>query len=397
MQCEWPFEEYSSKSTNHTHKSLSIPKIRTDGGTQPRAKLNLKTVDEYAQLMLEGLRFDPVTVFYDGTDYWLADGFHRIPAAQKAGFSTIEANIRPGTLREAILYSVAANNKNAEKLTNRDKRRSVLKLLSDPEWSQWTNSEVARQCGVAESFVRKIKEELWSHSAMIDQKYVTKCGVDQQIIISAQQWLEAQPQERIVQRQGTTYTLNTAGCGRNRTSASSRNADKQAEPATVEELPPLSEGSLQSVAQPPSTDNDIPSVSVTAQDLPSQSSLEETQLGQVVPPQRVKLLKGEEHFKTSNTFRFSNKDTEAAFQETSGNRYAGDLQKPQLRITNIDWEKLEFSTPDQALKIPLMVRVEGPSKLLCSFLDQISENPEIRTWVCNEFSNSLGAIAELVA
>ena len=59
---------------------LSIDSIRIDGGTQPRAELRNDVVKDYAELMRAGAAFPPVSVFYDGQDYWLADGFHRIRA-----------------------------------------------------------------------------------------------------------------------------------------------------------------------------------------------------------------------------------------------------------------------------------------------------------------------------
>src|SRR3982750_4393302 len=64
---------------------LELKKIRTDGGTQLRAKLSEKVIEEYAAAMREGHRaeFPPLMVFFDGTDYWLADGHHRYHAAQR--------------------------------------------------------------------------------------------------------------------------------------------------------------------------------------------------------------------------------------------------------------------------------------------------------------------------
>ena len=40
-----------------------------------------------------------MTVFYDGTDNWLSDGFHRLYAARNAGFDEIDADVRQGTLK----------------------------------------------------------------------------------------------------------------------------------------------------------------------------------------------------------------------------------------------------------------------------------------------------------
>lgn len=64
---------------------MLIANIRRDGGTQPRAGMNSNTVGEYTVAMREGQTFPPVTVYFDGTDHWLADGFHRTAAALKAG------------------------------------------------------------------------------------------------------------------------------------------------------------------------------------------------------------------------------------------------------------------------------------------------------------------------
>lgn len=70
---------------------LPIADIRTDGGTQSRVQLDWIAVSEYAAAMKDGAQFPPIVVFHDGSDYWLADGFHRLDAANKAGLDTIAA------------------------------------------------------------------------------------------------------------------------------------------------------------------------------------------------------------------------------------------------------------------------------------------------------------------
>ena len=69
---------------------------------------------------------------FDGTDYWLADGFHRFWAAKEAGLTEIYEEIHPGTLRDAILFSLSANSKHGLRRTNADKRKAVQTLLDDP-------------------------------------------------------------------------------------------------------------------------------------------------------------------------------------------------------------------------------------------------------------------------
>ena len=192
---------------------LEISLIQADSATQPRVKLNQKLIDEYTEAITKGANFPPLTVFDDGIHYWLADGFHRLEAAKKTAASIIAVDIRQGTQRDAILYSVGANATHGLKRSNTDKRRSVLRLLNDPEWSQWSNNEVAKQCCVAEGLVRKLKSELSSYSTKIDQAYAIKCGIDEDILKKLPQKLLAQSSERIAQRSGTTYTISTTNIG----------------------------------------------------------------------------------------------------------------------------------------------------------------------------------------
>ena len=44
--------------------------------------------------------------------------------------------------------------------SNADRRYAVHILLTDPEWSQWSNSEIARQCHVSEHLVRTVLDEI---------------------------------------------------------------------------------------------------------------------------------------------------------------------------------------------------------------------------------------------
>jgi hypothetical protein len=168
---------------------LALKTIRTDGGTQPRAALDQDRVAEYADDMARGDEFPPVTAFYDGADYWLADGFHRYHA-RAAHHPDIEVEVRQGTRRDAILHSVGANASHGMRRTNEDKRRAVLTLLGDPEWSQWSDREIARLCAVSDRFVNGLRPQAPSaNRSQIEQP-------------------------RTVSRGSSTYRMNTAGLKR---------------------------------------------------------------------------------------------------------------------------------------------------------------------------------------
>lgn len=137
---------------------LDLDKIRIDGGTQSRAELNQDTVAEYAEAYKAGAEFPPVTVFFDGKHQWLADGFHRYFASKAAGRTTILEKVTPGTQRDAVLFSLSANATHGLRRTNDDKRRAVMTLLNDPEWSGWSDREIARQCGVTHPFVANLRK-----------------------------------------------------------------------------------------------------------------------------------------------------------------------------------------------------------------------------------------------
>jgi len=145
------------QSPTSEYEVLAIDAIRADGGTQSRAQMYQSVVSDYADLIAGGATFPPIVAFYDGSDYWLADGFHRHAAHVSLGLVEIDTVIRQGSRREAILYSVGANASHGLRRTNDDKRRAVLTLLNDDEWVQWSDREVARKCGVSNRFVSNIR------------------------------------------------------------------------------------------------------------------------------------------------------------------------------------------------------------------------------------------------
>lgn len=139
---------------------LSINLIRTDGGTQLRAASSAATISEYAAELARGATFPPIIVFHDGKTYWLGDGYHRLEARQKAGSKEIEADVRQGTQRDAILHAVGANAEHGLRRTTEDKKNAVLALLRDPEWRKWSDRQIGERARVDGKTVAKYRREL---------------------------------------------------------------------------------------------------------------------------------------------------------------------------------------------------------------------------------------------
>lgn len=154
-------------------KILNLLNIRLDGDTQARAELNQSTVDLYAEQIQEGDKFPPVTVFFDGSDHWLADGFHRFFAHQKAGKVSIEAEVINGTLRDAKLHAYKANGKRGLQLSAADIRRIIKLMLGDDEWSTWSNKAIAAHVGCSDSTVSRVRADA---GVVSEVKYVDKHG-----------------------------------------------------------------------------------------------------------------------------------------------------------------------------------------------------------------------------
>lgn len=170
---------------------LALALIQIDGGTQSRATLNDQVVGDYAEAIQAGVTFPPIVVFYDGKKHWLADGFHRFHAYQKAGREKVAADVRQGTRRDAILHSVGANETHGLRRTNDDKRRAVLTLLGDAEWSAKPERWIAATAHVSHTFVQKVRA---AHLATLPDR----------------------PAEKQVERGGATYPMKTAGINASR-------------------------------------------------------------------------------------------------------------------------------------------------------------------------------------
>lgn len=146
---------------------LPLSALQVDFAIQQRAGMNPALIEEYASNITNWIDEAPIEVFADADQVrWVADGFHRVEAARRAGLDAISARQRPGTRRDALLFAVSANQRHGLRRTQADKRRAVETLLLDPEWCQWSDRMIAEKAGVDHKTVAAIRRESvrWGNS-----------------------------------------------------------------------------------------------------------------------------------------------------------------------------------------------------------------------------------------
>lgn len=139
-------------------QTLTLDLIDIYGGTQTRVKTSEEAIESYAEEMNAGTVFPPISLYYDGATYWLADGFHRYLAAKRIGAPSITAEVKPGGRIDALKHALGANATNGVYRTNADKRNAAAIALE--EWAGLSNSALGEICHVSPELVRSCRKEL---------------------------------------------------------------------------------------------------------------------------------------------------------------------------------------------------------------------------------------------
>lgn len=139
-------------------RKITLDQIDIHGGTQTRVKTNEEAIESYAEEMNSGTIFPPITLFFDGATYWLADGFHRYLAAKRIGVQAIDAEVKDGGRIDALKHALGANATNGVYRTNADKRNAAAIALE--EWPGLANTVIADVCRVSTDLVRNCRKEL---------------------------------------------------------------------------------------------------------------------------------------------------------------------------------------------------------------------------------------------
>ena len=138
--------------------TLALDTIAVDAGTQVRSAINDDVVADYAERLAEGVTFPPVVVFHDGSQSYLADGFHRALASRRVGRHEIDAEVHSGTKADAVWYALGANRANGLRLTLADKQHAIRLALAS--WPDHSNTRLAAHIGVAHQRVAEMRAQV---------------------------------------------------------------------------------------------------------------------------------------------------------------------------------------------------------------------------------------------
>ena len=136
-------------------RKVPLDDLVLDPNLNLRDRLDDFTVERYAD---SWDRLPPITVFEVEGRLLLADGFHRHAAAIMMGKRTIPAEVRDGTMPEALDFVSSVNLFHGLPLTRAERRRAVevkLKLHHD-----WSDRRMAEELAVSRELVAKIRRQL---------------------------------------------------------------------------------------------------------------------------------------------------------------------------------------------------------------------------------------------
>ena len=138
---------------------IKLQDIVIDKDTQSRDKIDEALVGQYAEDMQEGHKFPALSVFFDGLNYYLVDGYHRYFALLRIGADEFDVVVHNGTRREAEIFSWGVNSKHGMPRSNATKRMIVLKALEDIEFADKNAREIALVCCLSTTYVQNIMNE----------------------------------------------------------------------------------------------------------------------------------------------------------------------------------------------------------------------------------------------
>lgn len=142
--------------------AIPLRKIIRDPRCQPRVNaIDSEHVEEMREAKAEGAKFPPVVVYREQfsmggpENFYLSEGFHRFEVFDLDAEETIEAEVRDGSIEEAIINSMASNVGHGLKRTKGDGRKAIETMIAMcPDWS---DRRIADHVKLSFSYVSSIR------------------------------------------------------------------------------------------------------------------------------------------------------------------------------------------------------------------------------------------------
>ena len=144
------------------YQTVPLNAVRMDS-VHARAKINHAMVATFAADMERGDVFPKPVLLYDAKKdcFWTGDGFTRLAAMLQLGRKEVEAEVRPGTKTDAMLFNIKANSEPRGQPTTIDDRRHAAKLLlKHKEHNFKTDKAIAELVGCSTGLVADVRHEL---------------------------------------------------------------------------------------------------------------------------------------------------------------------------------------------------------------------------------------------
>ena len=169
--------------------SIDLADIQRDDYFRCRETDNDAKIREYAELFLENKEakennkkpkhnFPPILVWYDkeSSRYFLLGGYHRIGAAQLAGYDKIEARVFYGSKEDALLLAIRDNSTHGQSYSQGDKKFAIMKALENFH-DKRPSSSIADEVGCTFSYVSRVQNEMYGKGLLVrPEKRVGKDG-----------------------------------------------------------------------------------------------------------------------------------------------------------------------------------------------------------------------------
>ena len=143
--------------------SVKIDEISSSNSFSTRDEINYDVVDHYSELIQNGTKLPPITVFQEPLTkkYTILDGFHTYHAALKAKLEFIDVEIiNENTDLDLFVEGVKRNSSHGHPLTSKDRRRNIERILSLEGSHSWSNQVIANIVGTSDRTVANVKSSL---------------------------------------------------------------------------------------------------------------------------------------------------------------------------------------------------------------------------------------------